>query len=80
LKEAKQKLEQERAAKREQQVIVPRTRGRDLVAGIKLDQELIVARMQGRQGWLRDANSVPVVNRTRGGSPASRLGPLLVGE
>ncbi len=84
LKEAKQKLEQERAAKNKQQdsCIADGVADPDLRAGIELDPELIVARTQGRKGWLREARRQLDSRREQDPRPipASRVGRLLVAE
>jgi hypothetical protein len=86
LKEAKQKLEQERAAKQEQQSECAAGQtmdtGEDPGVMLQFDQELIVARDDGRQGWLRDARRQLDSQREHDPRPipASRAGRLLVGE
>ena len=60
LKEAKRRLAQARAGKREQPSDgagedPAQEEDRDLGAGLELDPEVIVARVQGRQGWSREA-------------------------
>jgi hypothetical protein len=82
LKEAKKKLEQERAAKQEQQDSCVADADQDPVTGIELDPAVIVARVQGRQGWLREARRQLDSQREQDSRPipASRLGRLLVGE
>jgi transposase len=87
LKEAKRRLAQQRTGKRGQ-----RSNGacadraeeedRDLEAGLELDPEVIVARVQGRQGWSREAKRQLDTRREQQPRPipASRVGRLLVGE
>ena len=86
LKEAKQRLEQERAGKSEQQTDgagdqEPGT-GDDPVVALEFDQDLIVARDDGRQGWLLDAKRQLDTRREQQPRPipASRVGRLLVAE
>jgi transposase len=90
LKEAKQRLERERAAKREQlrdcaagQDAGDRGEGNGPVAeSLELDPAVIVARVQGRQGWLREAKRQLDTRRQQDPRPVprSRVGRLLVGE
>jgi transposase len=82
LKEAKEKLEQEKASKQEQHDSCVADEGRELGTGIELDPAVIVARTQGRQGWLREARRQLDSQREKDPRPipASRLGRLLVGE
>jgi hypothetical protein len=82
LEEAKQKLEQERAGKGEQQDSCVADEGPDLETGIELDPDVIVARIQGRKGWLREARRQLDTRREQDPRPipASRVGRLLVGE
>ena len=69
LKEAKQKLEQERAengsAKDETTAEAPGVK-------IELDAELIVPRIQGREGWLREARRQLDEHRRRQAKPITR--------
>ncbi|MGZ6576584.1 MAG: transposase [Solirubrobacteraceae bacterium] len=86
LKEAKRRLDEERAAKREQQSNCAaggdRVEEEDLGTGLELDPEVIVARVQGRQGWSREARRQLDSRREQDPRPvpAFRLGRLLVGE
>jgi transposase len=86
LKEAKQRLERERASKGQQETdcaVVPETEaGEDRGVVLEFDQELIIARDGGRKGWLRDAKRQLDNRRDQDPRPipASRLGRLLVGE
>jgi transposase len=90
LKEAKHRLEQERAAKREQQSDCAAGEDRDggvgielrFRGGLELDPNVIVDRTQGRKGWLREARRQLDTRREQDPRPipASRLGRLLVGE
>ena len=89
LKEAKRRLERERAANHEQQQgpIADRDPGdgseEPVGAGsLELDPEVIVARVQGRQGWLREAGRQLDTRREQDPRPVprSRADRLLVGE
>ena len=86
LKEAKRRLQEEREAEGDQQnscVVDDQRSGGVVPAGFsELDPELIVARTQGRQGWLREAKRQLDSRREQDPRPvpASRLGRLLVGE
>jgi transposase len=87
LKEAKRRLEQERAARREQQSDCAASEDLvgqepDLEVGVDLDAEVIVARVQGRQGWLREARRQLDSRREQQPRPvpASRVGRLLIAE
>ncbi len=53
LREAKEKLAQERAGRDDTKVKVPDTQSQGVE--LALDPEVIVARMHGRQGWVREA-------------------------
>jgi transposase len=83
LKEAKQRLEQKRAGLRQEPA--DGSSGdppADTEVELHFDQELIVARVDGRQGWLRDAKRQLDNQREQNPRPipASRIGRLLVGE
>ena len=86
LKEAKRRLAQERAGRERQQG--GGADGQDPgeeppePVSLELDPALIVARVQGRQGWLREAKRQLDHSREQDPRPvpASRLGRLLVGE
>ncbi len=89
LKEAKRQLERERAANREQPQgsIADRDPGdgseEPVGAGsLELDPEGIVARVQGRQGWPREARRQLDTRREQDSRPVprSRADRLLVGE
>ncbi len=89
LKEAKRRLERERAANREQPQgsIADRDPGdgseEPVGAGsLELDPEVIVARVQGRQGWPREARRQLDTRREQESRPVprSRADRLLVGE
>jgi transposase len=87
LKEAKRRLERERAERdRQSNCAADEDRGdeddQDLGAGIELDPEVIVARVQGRQGWSREAKRQLDSRREEQPRPvpASRIGRLLIGE
>ena len=58
LKEAKRRLDRERAERGQRTECAASgdpAGDRDLDTGFELDPEVIVARVQGRQGWLREA-------------------------
>ena len=87
LKEAKRRLDRERAEREQQSnCAADEDRGdeedQDLGTGLELDPEVIVARVQGRQGWLREAKRQLDHRREQDPRPvpASRLGRLLIGE
>ena len=89
LKEAKRRLERERAADREQQQGPiadpdPGDGSEELVGAgsLDLDPEVIVARVQGRQGWLREARRQLDTRRVQDPRPVprSRADRLLLGE
>jgi transposase len=79
LKEAKRRLERDRAAEREQRT---EEKGDADGLGLGLDPEVIVARVQGRQGWLREAKRQLDSRREQDPRPvpASRIGRLLASE
>jgi transposase len=74
LLEAKERLARERAAKRED--------GDGGVGSLELDPAVIVARVQGREGWLREAKRQLDVRRQQHPRPVprSRAGRLLASE
>jgi transposase len=85
LKEAKRRLDQERAEREQQSTCAGNddpAEEQDRGTGLELDPEVIVARVQGRQGWLREAKRQLDHRREQESRPvpASRLGRLLVGE
>jgi transposase len=82
LREAKQRLEQQRAAKSGRSDSDAGDEVADPGAGIVLDPSVIVDRIQGRRGWLREARRQVDTRREQDPRPipASRLGRLLVGE
>jgi transposase len=87
LKEAKRRLDRERAEREQQSdCAAGEDRGdqddQDLGAGLDLDPEVIVARVQGRQGWSREAKRQLDSRREQQPRPvpAARVGRLLVGE
>ena len=85
LKEAKRRLDQERAEREQQSTWAGNddpAEEQDPGTGVELDPEVIVARVQGRQGWLREAKRQLDHRREQESRPVpgSRLGRLLVGE
>ena len=85
MKEAKRRLERERAAEREGIADGPPDDDSEELPGagsLELDPEVIVARVQGRQGWLREARRQLDTRREQDPRPVprSRAGRLLVGE
>jgi transposase len=74
-KEAKERLERERVEKSE-------TAGDSADLSLRFDQELIVARDQGREGWLREGKRQLDEHRQANGRPVTRdrAGRLLAGE
>jgi transposase len=85
LKEAKRRLDRERAEREQRSKCAASedpAEDRDLETSFELDPEVIVARVQGRQGWLREAKRQLDIRREQQPRPvpASRVGRLLVGE
>jgi transposase len=83
LKDAKRRLARERAA--EQERTGEEESGVETETGsasLEFDPEVIVARVQGRQGWLREARRQLDVRREQNSQPVprSRAGRLLAGE